>query len=339
MSRTGSSVGSQGLNVYAADAAGAPIAASLRRITPRVYVPNSKSQTVDVIDPSTFKIVGHFAVGLYSQHITPSWDMRWLYVNNTLSNSLTVIDPRTSRPVRTLPVPNPYNLYFTPDGTKAIVVAESLERLDFRDPRTFALIKSVPISAPGPNHLDFSADGRSLLISAEFSGYVLRVDAVSMRVVGRLHVGGQPIDVKLAPDGRVFYVANMMRGGVSIIDPIKMRELAFLRTAPGAHGLTVSRDARTLYVANRAAGSISLIDLTSRRVRATWHVGGNPDMFQQSPDGRRLWVSNRNRGTVSVIDARNGRVITVIRVGHSPHGLTYFPQQGRHSLGHNGVYR
>jgi YVTN family beta-propeller protein len=49
----------------------------------RVYVPNSESASVDVIDPRTFRVVAHFPVGQYPEHITPSWDLRWLYVNNT----------------------------------------------------------------------------------------------------------------------------------------------------------------------------------------------------------------------------------------------------------------
>ena len=33
------------------------------RPLPLIYVPNSKSDTVDVIDPRTYRIVDHFAVG------------------------------------------------------------------------------------------------------------------------------------------------------------------------------------------------------------------------------------------------------------------------------------
>ena len=57
-----------------------------------------------------------------------------LYVDNDLGNSLTPIDPRTGRPGTPIPVEDPYNLYFTPDGRFAIVVAERLQRLDFRRP-------------------------------------------------------------------------------------------------------------------------------------------------------------------------------------------------------------
>ena len=306
----------------------------------RIYVPNSESGSVDVIDPATFRIVSHFSVGSYPEHITPSWNLRWLYVDNTYGNALTVVDPRTGRPTgRTIPVTDPYNLYFTPDGSKAIVVAERNRRLDFRDPRTWRLIKSVPIPAAGPDHLDFSAGGRFLLVSAEFGGDVFRVSTTSMRVTGSLHVGGAPIDVRLSPDGSVFYVANQGLDGVSVIDARALRRVAFIPTGAGAHGLAVSRDARFLYVSNRLAGSISEVAFASRRVVATWHVGGSPDMMQVSPDGRELWVSNRFDGTVSVIDTRTGHVIHVIPVGSSPHGLAFFPQPGRYSLGHNGVYR
>ncbi|MGB2876008.1 MAG: beta-propeller fold lactonase family protein [Gaiellaceae bacterium] len=325
-------------NVYAATAS-MNFSSAVVGIQQRVYVPNSRSGTVDVIDPTTFKIIRHFRVGVYAQHITPAWDLRHLYVNNTASNSLTVIDPRRGRPVGTIPVRDPYNLYFTPDGSTAIVVVESFERLDLRDPHTWALRASIPIRAAGPNHLDFSADGKFLLISAEFSGDVVRVDMSSQKVTGRMFVGGSPVDVKLAPDGSVFYVANQLLGGVSVIDPGRMRQIAFIRTGRGAHGLAISRDTSRLYVSNRLGGSLSVIDLAKRRLIATWKVGGSPDMLQVSPDGGRLWVSNRYSRSVSVVDTRNGRLIHTIRVGNSPHGLAYFPQPGRFSLGHNGVYR
>src|SRR5262249_39264837 len=169
---------------------------AVRGVPARVYVPNSESGTVTEINPATFQIIRTFPTGAYDQHITPGWNLRWLYVNNTTSNTLTVLNPRTGRKVRTIPVTDPYNLYFTPDGTKAIVVAESLQRVDFRNPHTFRLIKSVHIPSAGPDHLDFTANGNAFLISCEFAGAVYRVNAHTMRVTGRIDVGGLPVDVK-----------------------------------------------------------------------------------------------------------------------------------------------
>jgi YVTN family beta-propeller protein len=277
--------------------------------------------------------------GTYDQHVTPSWDLRRLYVDDTASSTLTVLDPRSGLPTRVIPVTDPYNLYFTPDGSKAIVVAEAFQRVDFRNPHTWRLIKSVPIPAPGPDHLDFTAGGGAFLISCEYAGVVYRVSTRTMRVTGRVEVGGLPVDVKLSPDGSVFYVANQGLGGVTLISARTLRVVGFLHTGNGAHGLAVSRDGRRLYVANRLSGSISVIDFARRRVVATWQVGGSPDMLQVSPGGGRLWTSNRFGDSVSVIDTRTGHLIHTIRVGSSPHGLAFFPQPGSHSLGHNGVYR
>jgi YVTN family beta-propeller protein len=311
----------------------------VKGVKARVYVPNNRSNTVDVIDPRTFRVVAHYSVGTYPQHITPSWDLKHLYVGDTYSNTLTVIDPRTGKPTGTVSVFDPYNLYFTPDGTRAIDVAERLNTLFFYNPHTWKLIGSVHIPWGGADHLDFSADGRYLMLSTEYAGRIVKVAVKSMKIVGSIGVSGSPVDVKVAPDGSVFFVANQIRNGVSVVDPVRMKEIAFIPTGPGAHGFCVSRDARSLYVSNRLAGTISVLRFATRRIVATWKVGGSPDMLQVTPDGRQLWVSNRYSGTVSVIGTRSGRVLHVIPVGSSPHGLTYFPQPGRFSIGHNGVYR
>ena len=321
-------------DVYAATRSG--FAPSVADIAPRVYVPNEKSGSVSVIDPATFKVVGRIKVGAYPQHVTPGWDLAKLYVNDS---ALTEIDARTGTVTRTITVPLPYNLYFTLDGTKAIVVAEELNRLDFYDRQSWQLIKSLTIPWSGIDHLDMSADGSYLLATTEFTGRVVKVDTAAMAILGSLELGGLPVDVKLAPDGTVFYVTNQGRGGVSIVDPIAMREVGFLQTGRGAHGLAISRDTQSLYVSNRLAGTISVIDVASRRVTANWVVGGSPDMLTVSLDGTQLWTGNRYGSTVIVIDTTTGQVTKTIPVESAPHGLTFFPQPGRLSLGHNGVYR
>jgi YVTN family beta-propeller protein len=326
------------LNVYAAATANvlAPVVAA---VPARVYVPNTLADTVDVIDPATFAVVDHFPVGHVPHHVTPAYDMTRLYVDNTEGDSLTVIDPVTGKPTGAIPVTDPYNLYFTLDGARAIVVAERHNRLDFRDSHTWQLIKSVPVPFNGVDHLDLSADGSYLLASTEFSGMVVKVDTTTMEIVGSVNVGGLPVDVKVAPDGSVFYVANQGRNGVSVIDPVALREVAFIPTGRGAHGLQISRDAKSLYVTNRLAGSVTMIDLATRSVLGTAQVGGSPDMMQISPDGNQLWYSNRYHGTVSVIDAHTGQLLHTIRAGRGAHGVAFFPQPGRFNVGHTGVYR
>lgn len=317
----------------------ADLSPAVAGVPSRVYVPNTENDTVDVIDPATFKIVDHFPVGDVPQHIVPAWDLKTLYVTNNYGNSLTPIDPVTGQPGAPIPVEDPYNLYFTPDGAHAIVVAEALRRLDIRDPHTWALQKSIPVPCDGVDHGDFSADGKQMLLSCEYSGDLVRLDLTTLETTGTIPVGGSPVDVRLSPDGTVFLVANQKRHGVSVIDLAGLRETGFIPTGKGAHGLYPSRDAASFYVSNRREGTVSVINAATHAVTATWKIGGSPDMGGVSTDGTQLWLTGRYHESVYVIDTRTGRLLHTIKVGRAPHGLCLFPQPGRLSLGHTGNFR
>ena len=262
----------------------------------RVYVPNRGANTVSVIDPETMKVTDTFKVGVNPQHIVPSWDLRTLYVANNAEGrtdgSLTPIDPLTARPGKSFAVDDPYNMYFTPDGKEAIVVAEAYKRLDFRDPKTMKLVSSLPTpQCAGINHADFSIDGRFVFFTCEFSGALTKIDLVARKVLGTLKLSryyarpevlavierpgkkpvtlpdptgtgeicttpGMPQDVRASPDGKRFYIADMMADGVHVVDGDSFKQIGFVPTGVGAHGLYPSRDGKRLYVANRGSNQI-----------------------------------------------------------------------------------
>jgi YVTN family beta-propeller protein len=332
------------VNVYAHTRAGmfTPVT---RRARYLVYVPDSQGNGVYVIDPRSYRVIRYIATGAIVQHVVPAWSLRTLYATNDIGNSLTPISPVTGRRAGpNIPVADPYNMYFTPDGQHAIVVEEGVGVLAFRNPHTFALQKALPVNCPGVDHMDFSADGSFALASCEFSAQMVRIDLRSETVTGYVHVGGSPQDVKLSPDGRIFYVANRFlpnRGvsGVQLIDARSLKLVGFIRTRLDAHGLYVSRNTRELYVTNRAGGAVTVISFATRRVVAIWPVHGTPDMGGVSPDGRTLWLAGRYSGAVYAISTRTGHLIASIPVGISPHGLSVWPQPGRYSTGHTGVMR
>lgn len=310
----------------------------------RLYVPNSLSDTVDVIDPETLQIIESFPVDREPQHVVPSYDMKTLWVLNNQGDTLTRIDPATGKKGETVPVVDPYNLYYTPDGKYALVVAERLRRLDFLDPQTMRVQHSLSVPCNGVNHLDYSMNGRYLIASCEFSNELIKVDVAERKVLGRLRLPrrpGQPQDVRLSPDGRVFYVADLRAHGVYLIDGDHLSVLGFIPTGKGAHGLNVSRDSKLLYVSNRSEGSISVIDFATRKVVQKWRFpgGGSPDMGGLSIDGKVLWLGGRYHHEVYGVDTTSGRLLARIKVGKGPHGVCIYPQPGRYSLGHTGNFR
>src|SRR5260370_138035 len=308
-----------------------------------VYVLNSLSNSVTVIDPATYKVIDQFRVGRLPEHVTPSYDLKTLWVLNDKGNSLTRVNPATGKPSETIRVSDPYNMYYTPDGKYAIVVAERRKDLNFLDATTMQLHHSLRVPCRGVDHMDFSADGTYLIASCEYEGDIIKVDVLAQKVLGRLPLvpKGMPQDVKLSPDGAVFYVANMHAGGVHLVDGDAFRQIGFIPTGKGAHGLYVSRDSRFLYVSNRGEGSVSLVDFVTRSVTDKWRLpgGGSPDMGGLSIDGKVLWLSGRYNSEVYAIDTAHGKLLARIPVGRGPHGLCVYPQPGRYSLGHTGVFR
>jgi YVTN family beta-propeller protein len=318
----------------------------------RVYVPNSLSNTVTVINPRTYKVIGKFPVGEQPNHVTPSWDGSVLYVNDTAGNSLVPINPASGKRGAPVPVADPYNLYFTPDGKYALVLAEALGRIDFRDPHTMRLRYSMGVPCSGINHMDFTADGRYAVASCEFSAQLLYINVRRHKVVAKMRTGtpadmmripggSMPQDVRLSPDGKIFYVADMIANGVWLIDATHFRKIGFIHTGLGAHGLLISRDARYVFVSNRDGGSVSVISTATDAVVHKWRIpgGGSPDMGGITPDGKVMWWGGRYNGVVYAMSTMNGRMIARIPVGAGPHGLCVFPQPGRYSLGHTGNFR
>ena len=365
-------------NLYSEAAAG-KMSPAVAGALERVYVPHVRGNDVWVIDPATLKVVDRFKVGLSPQHVVPSWDLKTLWVANnaerTPNGSLTPVDPKTGKPGAPVPVDDPYNLYFTPDGKSAIVVAEAFKRLDFRDPHSFALQYSLSVPrCGGINHADFSIDGRTAIFTCEFTGGITKVDLAERKVLAYLQLilpgkptkvvkgpdgkdetictvwKGMPQDIRVSPDGSTWYIADMMSNGVYVVDGATFTQIDFLPTGVGSHGLYPSRDDTKLYVANRGTtkihggpkgkGGVSVIDFATKKIVATWPIpgGGSPDMGNVSADGSRLWLSGRFDDSVYVFDTATGAVKT-IKVGAEPHGLTVWPQPGRYSLGHTGNMR
>lgn len=330
-------------DLYAADRPGR-LSPQVKDYPARIYVPNTGSDTVSVIDPKTYKVIETIPVGIQPQHVVPSWDLKTLWVNNNRGHDLTPIDPATGKAGEPVRVHDPYNLYFTPNGKYAIVMASMDRQLVFRDPHSMEVRKTLPVPCAGVNHADFSPDGRYFIVSCEFSGELLKVDTEKMKVIGQQKLpfeGAMPQDVKISPDGRTWYIADMMADGIWVMNGDTFGRPKLMPTGKGAHGLYVSRDSRYMYVSNRGEGSISLLDFKTGKLVDKWHIrgGGSPDMGGLSTDGKVLWLSGRYNSEVYALDTRTGKTLAKIPVGQGPHGLAVYPQPGRYSLGHTGIFR
>jgi YVTN family beta-propeller protein len=333
-------------DVYAADRANM-VSPAIANDPAYVYVPDTNSNDVYVIDQHTMKVISIFPGGHEPQHIVPAYDLKTLYVTADKPGfgSLTPINPATGKPGPQIPIDDVYNMYFTPNGQYAVVVQEFFRRLAFYDPHTWVVHDTLTIpSCEGIDHLDFTADGTKMLASCEFANQMVVIDVATHKLLRNVPLQqvsrGMPQDVKLSPDGKTFYVADMIANGIYLIDARTFAVIGFQHTGTGAHGLYISRDSKRMFVTNRDGGSISVIDLATGRPEATWALpGGSPDMGNISADGTVLWLSGRYNNVVYAISTVDGHLIAQIPVGSGPHGLCVWPIPGRYSLGHTGILR
>jgi len=333
-------------DVYA-DAGANMVQDALKQDKPLVYVPHSGSGDVWVIDPTTFQVVAKYPAGRELQHVVPSYDMRTLYATDDQGDHLLPFDPKTGQPGQKIPVTDPYNMYFTPDGKSAISVAERLRKLVWYDPHTWKQQGETAVpDCAGVDHADFSPDGRVAVFTCEFAGRVAVIDIATHHLLRMIdmpqrHTVMGPQDIKLAPDGSVYYIADSDANGLWVLDGAATRVLRFIPTGGGAHGLYLSRDAKQLYVTNRHEGSVSVLDSYTGAEQAKWRLpgGGSPDMGNVTADGSQLWLSGRYDKVVYVLSTKDGSLLKKIPVGNQPHGLCVWPQPGRYSLGHTGITR
>ena len=314
-------------NLYSEVGAGRFSAAVASALT-RVYVPNRAENSVSIIDPATLAVIGKFKVGINPQHIVPAWDLKTLWVANNAEGrtdgSLTPIDPTTAKPGASIAVDDPYNMYFTPDGTLAIVVAEAYKRLDFRDPQNMQLRYSIATpDCIGINHADFSIDGRYAVFTCEFNGAVTKVDLVNRRVVATLIVSkyfDRPEFAATASSRRLSTRVKPATSAATSAASAPLQSIAELCLTKGMpQDVRASPDGALFYVADMMADGVHVIELDSFKQIAFLATGVGTHGLYPSRDGKQLYVANRGtnlvrgkpggKGSVSVIDFATRAVV------------------------------
>jgi YVTN family beta-propeller protein len=307
-------------NLYSEVAAG-KMSAAMNGVLERVYVPNRGENTVSVVDPTTMKVVDKFKVGINPQHVVPSWDLSTLWVANNAEGrtdgSLTPIDPKTGKPGKSIPVDDPYNLYWSPDGKYAIVVAEAYKRLDFRDPKTMAMQFSVPTpTCAGINHADFSIDGKFVVFTCEFNGAVTKIDMVNRKVIATLK-----LNAYFDRPSALSAISRANKGGSG-----KMRYIpdpdspgSQICTTPGMpQDVRSSPDGSTFFIADMMVDGVHVVDGESFKQIGFIPTGPGAHGIYPSRDGKSFYVANRGSnkirgtpngpGSVSVVDFATRKV-------------------------------
>ena len=310
----------------------ATLGGALPAAAAQLFVTNTKSDSVSIVDTDTLEVVGTIPLGGGKPNrivFHPDGELAWVVYDK--SHDLGVIDAEARKLLRRVKIGgNPYNLAFTPDGRHLLVLDWSSDTSEdeviFYDLKAEKIDGRVEVST-WPAHSVFSRDGRLLYVSGETAGDVTAIDVAARTVVTRIvHGGGDAMGLALAADGKILYAAAGENKAILKIDTATHRTVGEIALPGIVHEATLTLDGKFLYTTLRKANKIVVVRTEDDTVVATIPQKGYPDLVTMEPSGKWALVTNRHADQVTVIDVKTHRQIKAIPVGRAPHGMALRPR-------------
>jgi YVTN family beta-propeller protein len=297
-----------------------------------LFITNTKSESVSIIDTGTLEVVGTIPLGRGKPNrivFHPDGKTAWVVYDK--GRDLGVIDAEARKLVRRVRIGgNPYNLAFTPDGRHLLVLDwssdTSNDEVIFYDLKADKVDGRVEVST-WPAHGVFSRDGRLVYVSGETAGDVTVIDIATRTVVTRIvHGGGDAMGLALTADGKTLYAAAGENKAILKIDTTTHKVVGEIALPGVVHEATLTLDGRYLYTTLRKRNKIVVVRTADDKIVATIAQKGYPDLVTMEPTGRYALVTNRYADLVSVIDLASHAQVRTIPVGKAPHGMALRPR-------------
>jgi len=304
----------------------APVAAA------ELFVTNTKSDSVSIIDTDTLEVVGTIPLGKGKPNrivFRPDGRVAWVVYDT--SRDLGVIDAEARTLVRRVKIGgNPYNLAFTPDGRHLLVLDWSSDTSEdeviFYDLTAEKIDGRVEVST-WPAHSVFSRDAKLVYVSGETAGDVTVIDVAARTIVTRIvHGGGDAMGLALTADGSTLYAAAGENRAILKIDTATHKTVGQIALPGIVHEATLTLDGKFLYTTLRKANTIVVVSTEDDKIVATIPQKGYPDLVTMEPSGQWALVTNRYADLVTVIDVKTHKQVKAIPVGRAPHGMALRPR-------------
>lgn len=308
------------LSIWTAVAAAAPF----------VYISNSGSGTISVVDTATNAVTGTIPLpaGAAPWAVATNPANNSLYVTNFANGALYVIDLAAGSLVTTVPIGmQPIGVAVNAAGTRVYVTNHLTfgpgiplfsGSLTVVDANTNTVLTSLVIGRL-PIGVAVHPSGNPVYVA--LSNGVAIFDTVANAVTGVISVGNRPFGLALSPSGQLLYVSNQFSNTVTVISTATHTQEGEVAVGQSPQGIAVNADGSRVYVANRDSNNVSVIDTSTNTLAGLdIPVGPSPYGVQMSADGRFVYVANSGNRTVSVIDTVSNSV-TALTVGNTPIGF------------------
>ena len=297
----------------------------------RLYILNSSSDDVTVVDVATNQVIDSIRVGPKPHGLASPASQDILYVATEGDNSLAVVDLINNKRIAHYPVlgERPHEIEVTADGRYVYIPANRDGVYEVFDTEKGTIITRIPVDG-GPHNVVVSPDDRYMYLSplnrpknpdpekekmlgALESRNIYIVDTASHTIVDKIPLENAPRPTAISPDGKRLYANTDALLGFVVIDIDSRRVISQAeyeltteeRAAPSrSHGIGVTPNGTEVWSTDINHGLVHVFDVTGDQPRqiARIETGNQPLWLTITPDGKTVYVSNRADNTVSVFD-------------------------------------
>ena len=284
---------------------------------PFLYVPNSGSSTLSIIDTSTNLVVSGAIPVSAGLGAAVSGDELLAYLTS-FSGIVTPINTATN--ILGTPIPvgtTPLGVVITPDAKTVYVANFGSNNVTPINTATNTAGAPIPVGS-NPTGLAVTPDGKTVYVANEVSNSVTPISTATNTAGTPIPTGHQgPFGVAVTPDGKTVYVGNVFDFTISVISTATNSVVATIPLAVEPFGLAVTPDGKTVYVAT-GSSTVTPIDIATNTLGTPIPVGPGPNGVAVSPDGKTVYVTNFNSGAVTPINTATNVAGTPIPVGTMP---------------------
>jgi len=274
------------------------------------YIDFFLSGTVNVINTQTGAVVAaNLPVGTSPAGVAISPDGSKVYVANTGSSSISVIDIATNTVTTTIAGGSkPYSLVVTPDGSRIYASDLGNNSVTVINTATGQIIGNPIKVGNQPENICVTPDGNTVYVINSVDGTVSVISTLVNAVIATITNVNSPGNMCISRDGKQLYVTNGALNTVSVISTATNTITATIPVGYEPFGIAISPDGGRLYVCNINNSTVSIINTATNTVFVSVGVNSGQNGIAVSSDGRRVYLLSSVSQTMSVIDASTNTV-------------------------------
>ncbi len=278
-----------------------PISLAIDRKTNKIYVANTGSGSISVIDGASDNVIATIPGEAHPYAIAANDITGTVYVTNTYSDAVTVIDVHTDT-AHPLKVGGADGIAIDSRTNTIFLTHYEEPNLRIVDGATGAVRK---ISV-GPHiwGMVFDEDSDSLYLAHTVTAEIVSVNEKTL-AVRTIPVGQIPCALAVNPATQRLYAVNYGDETLSVIDLRSQRAIATLPVGHHPQAVAVDPTRNVIYVANVHGNSVTAIDGRNNRVIGTFAAGEDP--YAVAVDAETGQVFTANYGVPALLQVKLAR--------------------------------